>query len=222
MNVIIIGGGQVGAYIANLLLKSNCSVKVIENREHVFAKLKNDLPKENIVFGNGTDPTILESAGIAGTDVVVSVTGADETNLVASTIAKFEFAVPRVIARVNNPKNAWMFDASMGVDAALNQADLMAHLVVDEMALKNIMTLIRINQGEYSIVQVSVDAHAESINKAIKDLSIPVNAVLIAITRGKETIIPRGDTKIHADDSILALADENAQVTINELFGLPK
>lgn len=222
MNVIIIGGGQVGAYIANLLLKNNCSVKVIENREHVFAKLKSDLPKENIIFGNGTDPTVLESAGIADADVVVSVTGADETNLVASTIAKFEFAVPRVIARVNNPKNAWMFDASMGVDAGLNQADFMAHLVVDEMALKNIMTLIKINRGEYSIVQVSVDAQSEGVDKTIKDLSIPVNAVLIAISRGKDTIIPRGDTIIHAGDSILALTDEKSQVTINKLFALQK
>jgi trk system potassium uptake protein TrkA len=222
MKVIIIGGGQVGAYIANLLLKDNCSVKVIENREHVFAKLKNDLPMDNIVYGSGTDPNILESVGIADADVVVAVTGTDETNLVASTIAKFEFAVPRVIARVNNPKNAWMFNSSMGIDAALNQADLMAHLVVEEMALKNLMTLLKINQGDYSIVQVSVDAHSEAVNQVIKDLSIPVSAVLIAISRGKDTIIPRGDTVIYSGDSILALADEKAQVTINELFGSSK
>lgn len=133
MKVIIIGGGQVGAYIAKLLLKNHCSVKVIENRSNVFAKIKQDLPKENIVFGSGTDPNILEACGIAGTDVVVAVTGADETNLVASTIAKFEFNVPRVIARINNPKNAWMFDSSMGVDFSLNQADTIAHLVIEDM-----------------------------------------------------------------------------------------
>ncbi len=218
MKVIIVGGGQVGAYIANILMKNDCSVKVIENREPVFAKLKNDIPIENIVFGSGTDPNILESAGIADADVVAAVTGADETNLVAATIAKFEFDVPRVIARVNNPKNAWMFNSHMGIDVGLNEADLMAHLVVEEMALKNIMTLLKINRGEYSIVQVNVDAHSEAVNKVIKDLSIPVSAVLIAITRGKDTIIPRGDTVIHGGDSILALADEKAQVTINALF----
>lgn len=218
MNVIIIGGGQVGAYIANLILKNNCSIKVIENREHIFTKLKNELPLDSIVYGSGTDPNILESAGIASADVVVAVTGTDETNLVASTIAKFEFAVPRVIARVNNPKNAWMFNAGMGIDVGLNQADLMAHLVVGEMAFKNIMTLIKINQGEYSIVQVNVDDDSIAVNKVIKDLSIPVSAVLIAITRGNDTIIPRGDTVICAGDSILALADEQAQATINEFF----
>lgn len=219
MKVIIVGGGQVGAYIANILLKNDCEVKVIENREGVFDKLKNDLPLENIVFGNGTDPTVLESVGIAKADVLVAVTGADEVNLVASTIAKFEFAVPRVIARVNNPKNTWMFDSSMGIDVGVNAADLMAHLIVEEMSLKNIMTLIKINQGEYSIVQVTVSAQSEAVNKVIKDLSIPMNSVLIAITRGKETLIPRGDTMINEGDSILAMADKKAQATINELFG---
>ena len=222
MKVIIIGGGQVGVYIANLLLNNNCSVKVVENRENVFAKLQNDLPTENIVRGNGTDPAVLESVGIADADVVVAVTGADEINLVASTIAKFEFAVPRVIARVNNPKNAWMFNASMGIDVGLNEADLMAHLVVEGIDLKNIMTLLKINRGDYSIVQVHVEPHSEAVNKVIKDLIIPANAVLIAISRGNETIIPRGDTVIYGNDSILALADEKSQIAINKLFSSAK
>ncbi len=222
MKVIIIGGGHVGAYIADILLKNDCSVKVIENREPVFAMLKTELPLDNIVFGSGTDPNVLELAGIADVDVVAAVTGADETNVVASTIAKFEFDVPRVIARVNNPKNAWMFNSNMGIDVGLNEADLMAHLVVEEMALKNIMTLLKINRGEYSIVQVTVDAQSEAVNKAIKELSIPVNAVLIAISRGKDTIIPRGDTVIYEGDSILALANEKAQGTINEIFSSHK
>ena len=218
MKVIIIGGGQVGAYIANLLLKNNCSVKVIENREDVLAKLKKDLPLDAIVFGNGTDPNVLESAGIAEADVVAAVTGADETNLVASTIVKFEFAVPRVIARVNNPKNAWLFNSGMGVDVGLNQADFMAHLVVEEIDLKNMLMLMKINRGNYSIVQVKVDNQSKAVHKAVKDLAIPVKAVLIAIYRGKDVIITHGDTIIYGGDIILAFADDNAQATINELF----
>ncbi len=222
MKVIIIGGGQTGVYIANLLLNNNCSVKVIENRENVFSKLVNDLPKENIIFGSGTDPNVLEAAGIADVDVVAAVTGEDEVNLVASTIAKFEFAVPRVIARVNNPKNSWMFNSSMGIDVGLNQADLMAHLVVEGMDLKNILTLLKINSSDYSIVQVQVDTQSEAVHKNIKDLAIPANSVLIAITRGQDTIVPRGDTAINAGDNILALADAKAQAVINELFGSNK
>jgi len=94
MNVIIVGGGQVGSYIASLLLFNKYDVKIIDNREHIIEKLKKELPAESVVFGSGTDPNILEAAGINKADVLVAVTGADETNLVASNLAKFEFGVP--------------------------------------------------------------------------------------------------------------------------------
>ncbi len=222
MNIIIIGGGKVGAYIAKLLLNDNYSVKVIENRKDVLDKLKKEIPEDNIVLGSGTEPNVLESSGITETDVVAAVTGADETNLVASTIAKFEFGVPRVIARVNNPQNMWLFNSGMGVDVGLNQADLMAHLVVEEMDLKNMLTLMKLNRGDYSIVQVKVDGNSETVNKPLRDLSIPSKAVLIAIFRGKDVIIPRGDTVIDKNDNILALTDKDSQVTINKLFGSAK
>lgn len=218
MKVIIIGGGKVGSYIAELLMNS-CSIKVIEHRKNVLEKLKTEIPADIIVFGSGTDPDVLESAGIADADVVAAVTGADETNLVASTIAKFEFDVPRVISRINNPRNAWLFNAGMGVDVALNHADLMAHLAVEEIDLKHVMTLMKLNRGDYSIVQVTVDGSSVSVNKAIKDLTVPVRSVLISIFRGNDVIIPRGETVINAGDKILALADKKAQTEINALFG---
>jgi trk system potassium uptake protein TrkA len=219
MKAIIIGGGKVGSYIAELLMNSKCSIKVIEHRKNVLEKLKTEIPAEMIIYGSGTDPDVLESAGITDADVVAAVTGADEVNLVASTIAKFEFDVPRVISRINNPRNAWLFNAGMGVDVALNHADLMAHLVVEEIDFKNMMTLLKINRGDYSIVQVTVDGSSEAVNKAVKDLTVPVRAVLISVFRGNEVIIPRGETIIKAGDKILALADKDAQAAINALFG---
>ncbi len=219
MKVIIIGGGKVGAYIAKLLLENNHSVKLIESRESTLNKLKTEIPEDVLVHGSGTDPNVLETCGIGETDVVATVTGADEANLVASTIAKFEFDVPRVIARVNNPQNAWLFNHSMGVDVSLNQADLMSHLVVEEMDLKNMLTLMKLNRGDYSIVQVKVDHQSESVNKKLRELIIPTKAVLISISRGKEVIIPRGDTVIRAGDNILAFADKDSQIRINEIFG---
>lgn len=218
MNVIIIGGGQVGAYIANILLKNNDSVRVIEHQKSTITKLLRDLPPEVIIFGNGTDPNILESAGIAKADVVAAVSGADETNLVASTIAKFEFNVPRVIARVNNPRNAWLFDSSMGVDVGLNQADLMAHLAVEEIDFKNMLTLMKINHGNYSIVQVKVDPQAEAVNKTIRELALPEQAVFIAVYRGDKVVIPHGDTIFLGGDQVLAFADGDSQLILNKIF----
>jgi len=219
MKVIIIGGGQVGAYIANLLLSNKCTVKILENRAAVLGKLKNELPPDVILAGSGTDPKFLEAAGINEADVVVAVTGADETNLVVATLAKMEYNVPRVIARVNNPKNAWLFNAGMGVDVGVNQADLIAHLVVSEMDLKNMMTLLKINDGNYSIVQICVDAQSPAASKAVKDLLMPANALLITIIRGMETIVPNGDTIIQGNDNILALTNESNQKQVYDIFG---
>ncbi|MFA5283399.1 MAG: NAD-binding protein [Bacilli bacterium] len=219
MKVLIIGGGQVGLYIAKLLLSNNCEVKVIENRDGSVAKLKKALPEGTVVVGSGSDPNILESCGIGDADVVAAVTGADETNLVAATIAKFEFGVPRVIANVNNPSNAWLFNASMGVDVTLNQADLMAHIVIEEMDLKNMMTLMKMNHGNFSIVQVKVSANSRAVNKDIKDLDLPAQAVLFAIYRGENVLIPRGNTTICSGDDVLAFTDDEGKIRINDLFG---
>lgn len=218
MNVIIVGGGYTGVYLAKLLLENHCSVKVLEYRVKVFEKLKKDLPEEYIVNGSGTDPDVLEAVGIAAADVFVSVTDEDEVNLVASTIAKFEFGVPRVIARVNNPKNAWMFNASMGVDNAVNQADLMAHLIIEGIDMKNMMTLLRVNRGTASIIQVHVAEGAKAAGKRIRDLDIPEKAVIISVFRGEESFIPHGDTAVQAGDDVLALADEEAQTVLEKLF----
>jgi trk system potassium uptake protein TrkA len=218
MNVIIVGGGYTGVYLAKLLLESHCSVKVLEHRAKVYEKLQQDLPAEYIVNGSGTDPDVLESVGISAADVFVSVTDADEVNLVASTIAKFEFGVPRVIARVNNPKNTWMFNATMGVDNCVNQADLMAHLIIEGIDMKNMMTLLKINRGDASIIQVRVSPNAKAAGQRIRDLGIPEKAVIISLFRGEESFIPRGDTIIKEGDNVLALADEKAQAVLEGLF----
>lgn len=218
MNVIIIGGGQVGSYIANLLLSNKYTVRIIDNREHIIEKLQKELPAETIIFGNGTDPNILEVAGVSKADVLVAVTGADETNLVAATLAKFEFGVPRVIGRVNNPKNAWLFNAKMGVDVSLNQADILGHMVIEEMDLKNIFTLLKLSMGNYSIVRISVDEGSFAVGKNVRDLGIPTEAKLILLSRGKDVTLPVGDTLIEAGDVLLALTNEETQIKLNAMF----
>jgi trk system potassium uptake protein TrkA len=132
MKVIIVGGGKVGTSLALLLLEKGYSVKVIEAAREKISRLQQDLPADVVALGNGTDPVVLEAAGILGVNVVAATTGQDETNLVVTNLARFAFNVPRVVARVNNPKNAWMFTPMMGVDVAVNQADLMASLIAKE------------------------------------------------------------------------------------------
>jgi trk system potassium uptake protein len=218
MKVIIIGGGQVGAYLASLLLSNGHEIRVIENREKVFNRLEKELPQEMLIFGNGSDPAVLEKAGISSANVVAAVTGADEFNLVVSTLAKMEFGVPRVVARVNNPKNAWLFTSGMGVDVGVNQADLMAHFVVEEMNLNDMFTILKLNRGNYSIVQMQVQQNAKAVNQLLKDLSLPKGTLLMAIVRGESIIIPKGDTRVLSDDNILAFTDDDSKENLEEIF----
>lgn len=221
MNVIIIGGGQAGAHIGYLLLENGLNIKIIENREFLVEKLTKDFSEEIVILGSGTDPNTLEVAGIQSADVLVAVTGSDEVNLVASTIAKFEFGIPRVVARVNNPRNAWLYNRDMGVDVSINQSDLLAQIVVEEMDMENISTLMKLNRGNFSIAKVTVNPKSNAVKKVIKELNIPSKCVFIAILRNEdEVIIPRGDTVIEPNDYILLLADESSEKVVNDIFSV--
>lgn len=223
MKIIIIGGGQVGGYISNLLLENGNSVVVIENKEKALQSLEmNGLKKEYILVGDGTDAFLLEKAGVRSCNALVCATGNDETNLTAAMMAKFEYDVPKVVARVNNPKNAWLFNSGMGVDVKINQADLIGHMIADEMNYQSIMTLMRLSKGEYSIVRVHVDYHSPNANKSVAEIDLPVRALLIAVYEDDMLIIPHGETIIRAGQYILALADEEAMKELNLIFGAVK
>ena len=219
MKVIIVGGGQVGAYLAALLLERGHEIKIIDERDARIPILKRELPQECIIHANGAGPKVLEAAGIHGADVVAAVTGADETNLVVATLSRLEYGVRRVVGRVNNPKNAWLFNATMGVDAALNQADLMAHLVAEEMTMGNMMTLLKLHGGQYSLVERVVDPASPVVAKTLREIKLPEECVLVAILRKEELLLPRGDTALLAHDKIVAIVHASQLQTLADILG---
>lgn len=219
MNILIVGGGKVGSYLVSLLLAEEHRVKVIEMRRKQIVSLHRDLPADVVVTGSGTDPSVLEAAGICQAQVVAAVTGADETNLVVASLARFEFRVPRIIARVNNPRNAWMFTPQMGVDVALNQADLMAHLIAEEMSLGDMMILLKLNKGQYSLVEEKIAPAAVAAGKAVRDLCLPEECVLAAVIRQGQLIIPRGDTILQATDEVLAVVHSSQLAQLQAMLG---
>ncbi|WP_166083306.1 potassium channel family protein [Erysipelothrix anatis] len=218
MKAIIIGGGQVGSYVAKLLIQNNYEVSIIENREKPLEKIRHDFTEEMLVRGTGSDPDTLERAGINQADVVVAVTGEDQVNLVVATIAKYEYGTKRVIARVNNPRNTWLFNQSMGVDVAVNQADLVSRIVMDEIDMKSLSTLLKINKGKNSIVQMGIQAGSRAANKMIKDLQLPEETVLITLIREDDAIVINGSVELKADDTVIALTNEKGQYALNDLF----
>ncbi len=222
MFVIIVGGGKTGSFLAGHLVQLGHRVKLIENRPLIVERLEREIGKEIVLLGDGSSPAVLEQAGIQEADVLAAVTGEDETNLVVTTLGRFEFHIPRTIARVNNPKNAWLFNQEMGVDIAVNQTDMMAKLIVEEMSLGDMMILLRLRSGEYSIVEERVDPQSFVVQKAVREIQFPPDCTLVGIFRDDHLIIPKGDTVFQPYDEVIALAHTQQIARLAQLFGEPK
>lgn len=221
MFVIIVGGGKVGTHLARMLQMGGKRVRLIESRSERIPALKRELGEEAVLCGSGSDPRLLESAGVRQADVVVAVTGADETNLVLAGLCRSEFRVPRLIARVNHPKNLWMFTPKMGVDVALNQADILAHLVAEEMSLGEMMTLLKLRKGAYSLVEEKVHPKSAVSGKAIREMALPAESVIAAVIRGGKLLVPRGDLVLQAGDEVLAVVHADEIPKLSALLGAP-
>ncbi len=219
MYVIIVGGGKVGAYLASMLSGGGATVRVIEERREDIALLQKELPADTVLQGSGTDPQVLEKAGVRDADVVAAVTGADETNLVVAGLARSEFGVPRVIARVNDPRNVWLFTPKMGVDVALNQADLLAHLIAEEMSVGEMMTLLKLRKGEFSLVEEKVHSLSEAAGRAIRDIDLPTQSVIAAVIRKGKLLVPRGGLVLQPEDEVLAVVHSSEMVKLAALLG---
>ena len=218
MYVIVVGGGNTGSSLTKLLLDAGQSVCVIEERPSVIEKLQLELPPESIIEGDGSSPTVLEKAKISRANVLAGVTGSDETNLVVTSLARFEFNVPRVIARVNNPKNSWLFNSEMGVDVFLNQAEILAQLVAEEMSLGDMMTLLKLRRGNYSVVEEKVPPGAKGIGMMLKEIDFKEQCVIAAIIRNGKMTLPRGDSAFQEGDEIVAIASPEGALRLAELL----
>jgi trk system potassium uptake protein TrkA len=205
MFVIIAGGGRTGSQLGILLLSEGHRVKLIENRRELLARLHQELPTESVYEGNPTNPAVLEQAGIREANVVAACTAEDATNLAFCFLARKVFGVRRTIARINNPRNAWMFNENFHVDVALNQADVFAHLIQEEMSLGDMMTLLKLRRGRYSLVEEKVPSGAKAIGVAIKDLGLPDQCVIAAIIRDGKVVVPAGNTIFQEEDEVLAV-----------------
>jgi len=218
MFVVIAGGGRTGTQLARYLLDEEHQVRVIEDRKEVLARIHKDLPTEVIFVGNPLYPTTLEEAGVADAQAFAATTTSDEVNLSLCYFVREKYKIARTIARVNNPRNAWLFDKKMHVDVSVNQAELLSHLIEEEMSLGDMMTLLKLRKGRYSLVEEKIPPDAKALGIAIKDLQIPENCVIAAIIRNGKIVVPKGITTFEVDDEVLALTDDNGAQQLSELF----
>lgn len=218
MFVLIAGGGRVGSHLAELLLQEGHEVKIIDDRPEILERLRQELPAECIVNGEMSAPSVLEAAGIKRANVLAAVSSQDEANLVIATLARFEFNVPRVIARVNDPANAWMFTAQMGVDVALSQADILSNLIAEEMSLGDMMTLLKLRRGDYSVVTEKLLPGSQILAKPLRDLPLPDTCVIAAVIRQGQMLIPRGNMLFQENDEVLAIVSDACIPALKKLF----
>jgi trk system potassium uptake protein len=221
MFILIAGGGRTATQLATLLVMQHHQVRLIEHRSNVLTQIHRELPTEVIYEGNATDPLVLEQAGIRQAQVLAACTGSDVDNLVLCFFGRTRYNVPRTIARVNNPRNAWLFDHKFHVDVALNQAEILATLIEEEMSLGDMMILLRLRRGRYSLVQEKIHDGARAVGVALKDLALPPNSVIAAIVRQDQIHIPRGITQFQVGDEVLAIVDREAAEDLSRLFGPP-
>jgi trk system potassium uptake protein TrkA len=219
MNILIVGGGKVGAHLATILSDRGHRITVIEMDEQVVNHIRPSLKNIQLVLGDGCNPQALRDAGISAMDVVVATTGDDEDNLVVAKLSKHEYRVGRVIARTNNPKNEWLFTKRMGVDIAVSPASMLARLIQEELSMGDLVPLMKLAGGRVSLVEFTVPATSRSVGRRIDSLQLPAECVLVALLRGGEVVIPRGDTTIGVEDHIIALIRSEQQPELATVFG---
>ena len=222
MFVVIAGGGRTGAQLAKSLVSAGHRVHLIESRKEILARIHKEIPTESIIAGNHLDTHTMELADLIHADVFAATTPVDAENLALCYVARERYDVNRTIARVNNPRNAWLFNKMFNVDVAVNQAEILAHLIEEEMSMGDMMLLLKLRRGKYSLVEEKIPVNAAAVGMMIKDLKLPANCVIAGIIRDGELVIPRGVTTLAAEDELLVLTDAEGARMVAELLDAPR
>ncbi|MFM7308423.1 MAG: potassium channel family protein [Actinomycetota bacterium] len=220
MKVIVVGGGSVGRFTAREMVLAGHSVTVIDNDRATLREYQSRSESTGIEwhFGDACDYAVLEAVDTRSADVVASVTGDDEDNLVVSLLAKQEFGVPRVVARVNNPKNYWMFNQMWGVDVSVSTPHLITSLVQEATSVGNFVRLMQMKGGKAELVEVTLAETSPAANKALSELVLPRSATIVALVRAERVMVPTPDTVLRPGDEVMALITEDAEAAVSKLL----
>ena len=218
MNVVIAGGGSVGRFIAEQLVANGHAVSIIDSDPDVVARHGQTLDGVTWVRGDACDADLLRRAGLERCDVVAAVTGDDEDNLVVSLIARQEFGVPRIVARVNNPKNEWMFDQTWGVDVAVSTPHLITGLVQEAVTVGSFVRLLSFEGGRAKLAEVTLADSSPALDREIAELGFPRDATVVAILRDEKVVVPRGETILRAGDEVMVLVTTDSEDAVRQLL----
>ena len=208
MKVIVAGAGKIGRYVTLDLLERGHDVTLVELNPETAKVLAGQVRR---VTGDACSPSVLERAGARDVEVLVAATGDDEDNLVISLLAKQEFGVPRVLARINHPQNEWMFDESWGVDIAVSPPHVFTALVEEAVTAGDLVPLLKLEHGQVELLEVRLDHRSEAVGRRVEELTLPADGRLVAVLRDGHVLPVRRTTPLMEGDEVLALVRVDAR-----------
>lgn len=220
MKILIAGGGSVGRFIAEQLSSSGHIVTICDNDASVVAQYKDRNEPDGVIWhlGDACDITVLEAAGAGEADVVVAATGDDEDNLVVSLLSKQEHGAPRVVARVNNPKNEWMFNEMWGVDVSVSTPHLITGLVEEAVNVGQVVRLLAFEGGKARLLEVTLADDSPARDRTIGSLALPRDLVVVAVVRHGKVVSPSDDLTLRVGDEVLVLTHDATEEEVEAVF----
>jgi trk system potassium uptake protein TrkA len=217
MRVAIAGAGAVGRSIAAELVAGEHQVMLIERLEAQYEP--HTVEQAEWVLADACELSSLEDAGLQLCDVVIAATGDDKVNLVVSLLAKTVFAVRRVVARVNDPANEWLFTEAWGVDVAVSTPRMLAAMVEEAVTVGDLVQLLTLRQGQANLVELTLPDDTPLAGKPVRAVKLPKDAALVVILRGGRVIVPQPDDPLEPGDELLFVASANVEDEIRRALG---
>jgi trk system potassium uptake protein len=211
MRIVVGGAGNIGRHLAHDLQERGHDVTMIEQDPDVVQKAQEDAPGVTFILGDACEPWVLDKAEVSSTDVVVAATGDDEDNLVISLLSKQEYAVPHVVARVNHPKNEWLFNETWGVDVPMSPPHVLTALVEEAVTVGDLVRLLKLERGGVALIEITIDEKAAMAGRPLYELRLPQDTAVVAIVRRGHVVIPQPETQLVAGDEIMAIATPEAE-----------
>jgi trk system potassium uptake protein TrkA len=218
MKVLVAGGGNVGRYLAGILVRSGHEVTVIDLDEARLDRVREE-SGATVVHGDATEPSLLERSAIRVMDVVVAATGHDEDNLVVSSLAKFEFGVPQVVGRVKNASNAWLYEPDMGVDVLVSAPHTIAQLIEEQVAVGDVVELLQLAGGQAALLEATLPADSPVVGSVVSDVAWPPDCVPAVVIRGARVLPAPGETVLQVGDRVLCVTDVAQMQPLHRLLG---
>ncbi|MFW6724136.1 potassium channel family protein [Streptomyces sp. MAR4 CNY-716] len=218
MRVAIAGAGAVGRSIAGELLDNGHEVLLIDKTPTAIAVER--VPRAEWLLADACEIASLDEAALQRCHVVIAATGDDKVNLVVSLLAKTEYGVPRVVARVNNPRNEWLYNEAWGVDVAVSTPRLMSALVEEAVSVGDLVRLLRFSHGDANLVELTLPEESALTGTAVGDVDWPADTTLVTIIRGSTVLTPKPDDTLEAGDELLFVAAQAREEQLEELLSV--